>query len=131
MPSKLSTLTKKLVDSSINDQGLVDETLVVGVLDGLNECKPPKQLDILKNYLSEIERKLRFQTVEIELGSDLSDAVTKVIKDKINSLSSRSIEFKVSINSELIAGYKARVVDDVFEDSVQSRLSKLSQSFTS
>ena len=131
MPSKLSTLTKKLVDSSINDQGLVDETLVVGVLDGLNVCKPPKHLDILKNYLSEIERKLRFQTVEIELGSDLSDAVTKVIKDKINSLSSRSIEFKVSINSELIAGYKARVVDDVFEDSVQSRLSKLSQSFTS
>lgn len=131
MPSKLSTLTKKLVDSSINDQGLVDETLVVGVLDGLNECKPPKRLDILKNYLSEIERKLRFQTVEIELGSDLSDAVTKVIKDKINSLSSRSIEFKVTINSELIAGYKARVVDDVFEDSVQSRLSKLSQSFTS
>jgi F0F1-type ATP synthase delta subunit len=131
MPPKLSTLTKKLVDSSINDQGLVDETLVVGVLDGLNECKPPKHLDILKNYLSEIERKLRFQTVEIELGSDLSDAVTKVIKDKINSLSSRSIEFKVSINSELIAGYKAQVVDDVFEDSVQSRLSKLSQSFTS
>jgi len=101
MPSKLSTLTKKLVDSSINDQGLVDETLVVGVLDGLNECKPPKHLDILKNYLSEIERKLRFQTVEIELGSDLSDAVTKVIKDKINSLSSRSIEFKVSIKKTI------------------------------
>ena len=131
MPSKLNSLAKKLVDSSTNDQGLVDETLVVGVLDGLTECKPPKHLDILKNYLSEIERKLRFQTVEIELGSDLSDAVTKVIKDKINSLSSRSIEFKVTINSELIAGYKARVVDDVFEDSVQSRLSKLSQSFTS
>jgi len=51
--------------------------------------------------------------------------------DKINSLSSsHSIELQVSQNDNLIAGYRIRVVDDVFEDSIQSRLSKLSQSFT-
>jgi len=53
------------------------------------------------------------------------------IKDKLNSLpSSRSVELQVSKNDNLIAGYRIRLVDDVFEDSIQSRLSKLSQSFT-
>jgi F0F1-type ATP synthase delta subunit len=130
MPSHTSNLAKELVKCSTNQEGLVDRSLVDQVLHALRELNPPKHLDILRSYLTEIHKTLRNQLVEIELGSELNDSVISEIKNKIKTLSSGNLDFNVSTNSKLIAGYRIRVIDDVFEDSVQSRLSKLSQSFT-
>jgi len=131
MSTKNKTLVRELLKSSVNEDGIVETSLVEAVLFGLREVKPPRHLEILKSYLTEIRKSLRHQLVEVELGCQPNESLESTINDKINSLpSSHSIELQVSQNDNLIAGYRIRLVDDVFEDSIQSRLSKLSQSFT-
>jgi F0F1-type ATP synthase delta subunit len=131
MPSKITNFVHELINSSTDENGVIVESLVVEVLAGLRECNIPKHRQILKEYLAEIEKTLHQQLVEIELGSELNQSLISALQDKISSFSSNTINFKVSTNKNLIAGYRVRIVDDVFEDSIQSRLSKLSQSFTS
>lgn len=131
MPSKITNFVHELINSSTDENGVVVESLVEEVLAGLRESNIPKHRQILKEYLAEIEKNLHQQLVEIELGSELNQSLISAFQDKISSFSSNTINFKVSTNKNLIAGYRVRIVDDVFEDSIQSRLSKLSQSFTS
>lgn len=131
MPSKLSFLVQELVKKSLNEHDCVDKNLVNEVLVGLNECKPPKHLEILKEFLAAITKKLRFQLVELEFAAEPDDSVISKLKDKISSTNTLPLDFKYTVNKSLIAGFRIRLVDDVFEDSVKSRLSKLSQSFTS
>lgn len=131
MPSKITNFVHELINSSTDENGVVVESLVKEVLSGLRESNIPKHRQILKEYLAEIEKNLHQQLVEIELGSELNQSLISAFQDKISSFSSNTINFKVSANKNLIAGYRVRIVDDVFEDSIQSRLSKLSQSFTS
>ena len=131
MSAKIKSLVRELHKSSFNKVGVIEETLVEGVLSGLREVKPPRHMEILKAYLSEIRKSLRHQLVEVELGCLPNESMESTLQDKINSMASSSaIELQVSQNDNLIAGYRIRLVDDVFEDSIQSRLSKLSQSFT-
>ena len=131
MPSKLNFLVQELVKKSLNEHDFVDKNLVNEVLVALNECKPPKHLEILKEFLAAITKKLRFQLVEIEFAAEPDDSVISKLKDKISSTNTLPLDFKYTVNKSLIAGFRIRLVDDVFEDSVKSRLSKLSQSFTS
>jgi len=131
MSVKINSLVHELIKSSTNDHGVIESSLVEKVISGLREIKPPRHLEILKAYLVEIRKSLKHQIVEVEFGCHPNESLESTIKDKLNSLpSSRSVELQVSKNDNLIAGYRIRVVDDVFEDSIQSRLAKLSQSFT-
>ena len=131
MSVKINSLVRELMKSSSNDDGVIESSLVEKVISGLREINPPRHLEILKAYLIEIRKSLRHQLVEVELGCQPNESLESTIQDKINSLpSSRSVELQVSKNDNLIAGYRIRLVDDVFEDSIQSRLAKLSQSFT-
>lgn len=132
MSSKYNNLVRELVKRSSNEHGVVEETLVKDVLSGLKEGNLLRHREILKLYLTEIRKTLRQQLVEVELGCQPNDSIISALKAKINDLAaSQSLELQVSTNENLIAGYRIRLVDDVFEDSIQSRLSKLSQSFTS
>ncbi len=130
MTSKYNSLVRELVRSSVNDKGIVELSLVEEVLSALRESKPLRHLEILRLYLCEIKKKLRLQYLEIELGCQPNESIVADLKNKISQISSRSLDLRTSYNEHLIAGYRLRLVDDVFEDSIQSRLSKLSQSLT-
>ena len=131
MASKHKSLVRKLIGSSINAKGIIEQSLVEDVLRGLKESKPAQHLEILKEYELEIRKALRQQLVEVELGCLPTDNLADKLKSKIAVLTSQSLDLRVSQNEALIAGYRIRLVDDVFEASIQSRRSKLSQSLTS
>jgi len=131
MSSRYKDLVRKLVQQSLNDSGIVDESLVKNVLSGLKECKLSRHKDILQAYLIEIRKTLRLQIVEVEIGCQANDSLTSKLKSKIDANSTKSVDLRVSRNDHLIAGYRLRIEDDVFEDSIQSRLTKLTQSLTS
>ena len=120
-----------MVQQSLNDSGIVDESLVKNVLSGLRECKLSRHKDILQAYLVEIRKTLRLQIVEVEIGCQANDSLTSKLKSKIDANSTKSVDLRVSRNDHLIAGYRLRIEDDVFEDSIHSRLTKLTQSLTS
>jgi F0F1-type ATP synthase delta subunit len=131
MSSRYKDLVRKLVQQSLNDSGIVDESLVKNVLSGLKECKLSRHKDILQAYLIEIRKTLRLQIVEVEIGCQANDSLTSKLKSKIDANSMKSVDLRVSRNDHLIAGYRLRIEDDVFEDSIHSRLTKLTQSLTS
>ena len=131
MSSRYKDLVRKLVQQSFNDSGIVDESLVKNVLSGLRECKLSRHKDILQAYLVEIRKTLRLQIVEVEIGCQANDSLTSKLKSKIDANSTTSVDLRVSRNDHLIAGYRLRIEDDVFEDSIHSRLTKLTQSLTS
>lgn len=124
-------LVQELVKRSANEDGVIEMSLVQQVLSSLRECQPPGHREILKAYFFEIRKTLRQQLVEVEFGCQPNESLISSLKNKLEEITSHSIELQVSQNDQLIAGYRIRLVDDVFEDSIQSRLSKLSQSLTS
>ena len=128
---RYNNLVRKLVNKSANEHGIIEMSLVNEVLSGLRECKPTGHRDILKAYLFEIRKTLRKQLVEVEFGCQPNESLISSLKSKLDTITSHSLDLQVSKNDQLIAGYRVRLVDDVFEDSIQSRLSKLSQSLTS
>ena len=128
---RYNNLVRELVNKSANEHGIIEMPLVKEVLSGLRECKPTGHRDILKAYLLEIRKTLRNQLVEVEFGCQPNESLITSLKSKLDTITSHSIDLQVSKNDQLIAGYRVRLVDDVFEDSIQSRLSKLSLSLTS
>ncbi len=124
-------LVQELVKRSANEDGVIEMSLVQQVLSSLRECQPAGHREILKAYFFEIRKTLRQQLVEVEFGCQPNESLISSLKNKLEEITSNSIELQVSQNDQLIAGYRIRLVDDVFEDSIQSRLSKLSQSLTS
>ncbi len=128
---RYNNLVRELVNKSSNEHGIIEMSLVNEVLSGLRECKPTGHRDILKAYLFEIRKTLRKQLVEVEFGCQPNESLISSLKSKLDTITSHSLDLQVSKNDQLIAGYRVRLVDDVFEDSIQSRLSKLSQSLTS
>lgn len=131
MGTKLNNLIKELVKRSSNEEGVVDSSLVENVLAGLRETHPPRHKEILQGYLIEIRKALRQQVIDVELGCEFDGSIITNLQNKIDALSSKSFKLSISRNDQLIAGYRVRLVDDVFEDSIYSRLTKLSQSLTS
>ena len=128
---RYKSLVQELVKRSANEDGVIEMSLVQQVLSSLRECQPPGHREILKAYFFEIRKTLRQQLVEVEFGCQPNESLISSLKKKLEEITSNSIELQVSQNDQLIAGYRIRLVDDVFEDSIQSRLSKLSQSLTS
>ena len=128
---RYKSLVQELVKRSANEDGVIEMSLVQQVLSSLRECQPAGHREILKAYFFEIRKTLRQQLVEVEFGCQPNESLISSLKNKLEEITSHSIELQVSQNDQLIAGYRIRLVDDVFEDSIQSRLSKLSQSLTS
>jgi F-type H+-transporting ATPase subunit b len=131
MSDKIKSLARVLVENSSNNVGIMQKNLVEDVLSGLREAKPPRHREILREYLLQVGKAVHKQNIKIELGCGNNDEIVSSIKNKINQFSQTSFDCTFEQNENLIAGYRIRIVDDVYEDSIRSRLSKLSQSFTS
>ena len=131
MSDKIKSLARVLVENSSDNVGIIQKNLVEDVLSGLREAKPPRHREILREYLIQVGKAVHKQNIKIELGCGNNDEIVSSIKNKINQFSQTSFDCTFEQNEKLIAGYRIRIVDDVYEDSIRSRLSKLSQSFTS
>ena len=131
MSAKIKSLVRVLLENSSDKDGIIQRGLVEDVLSGLKEAKPPRHREVLREYLSQVGRAIHKQNIEIELGCNTSDDLVSSIKSKVTQFTQTSFDCKFEHNENLIAGYRIRIVDDVYEDSIRSRLFKLSQSFTS
>ena len=131
MSAKIKSLVRVLLDNSTNENGIIQKELVTNVLSGLKEANPPRHREILREYMSQVGKAIHKHKIDIELGCNTSDELAGSIKNKINQFTQTAYDCKFEHNDRLIAGYRIRIVDDVYEDSIRSRLSKLSQAFTS
>lgn len=114
-----------LVQLSYNEQSIICEKRVRVILDIIGEKSSEKQLQILKEYLKSLQIAFEKEHSVLEYtGLTPSDGFLS-IRNFLNKYYKRNIEFESIENPDLIAGFKLKVGDDVWEYSVRNLLKQL------
>mgnify|MGYP001274778623 CR=1 FL=1 len=130
--TKTKKVAKKLLSLSLDEEGRVDEEKVRSILDSLREDPPSNHRALLKEYQSETRRFLPTVKCGLEVpqaGPGLGE-VSQILTGKVNASQGNNFSIDSSQNPRLIAGYKLRVGDDVYEDSIEQRLENLRKSLS-
>lgn len=123
---EIRDFAKQLVTLSLDEERQVCSERVHGVLEAL-QAKPPRQLKVLlKEYLRQLRRELRQTQALVEYAGDISSATLESIAAEFTHITGRKVTAVSEANPKLIAGVRIRVGDDVYEDTITSRLAALS-----
>lgn len=123
---KILQFAKKLVELSRED-GIVTESSVNEVLDGLKKAELRHKLLVLKTYLHYIRRAVAEQTAVVATPGALSQDALSAIETNFSRIYNRSITAVTSEDASLIAGVRIRIGDDVYDTSVAGRLKRLAE----
>ena len=124
---KITKLAKKLLELS-KDSGVVTESKVGEVLAGLQQVQPRHHLTVLKTFLNYLRREVALQTAVVSTPTKLSDDALKAIEVQFSKLYNRPVSAVTQTDTNLIAGVRVRVGDDVYDASVAGRLQRLAES---
>jgi len=128
--SKTKKAAKCLLTLSLDQEGRVDEGKVRSILESLRENPPVDHMSLLREYHTEVRRLLPTYECKLELGENEQEEVRTVLSAKVNAAKEGNFALDSTQNSQLIAGYKLRVGDDVYEDSIDQRLENLRKSLS-
>ena len=124
---KITNLAKKLLELS-KDSGVVTESKVGEVLAGLQQVQHRHHLTVLKTFLNYLRREVALQTAVVSTPTKLSDDALKAIEVQFSKLYNRPVSAVTQRDTNLIAGVRVRVGDDVYDASVAGRLQRLAES---
>ena len=132
MPSsgKTKKIAKALLRHSLDYEGRVDLEKVRNVLDSFRDEPLPDYRQVLKQYLVEVRRLLNSYQGVLEIAGPSQDELPESLAQQLDSSLGKKLSLVTSENSSLIAGFRLRVGDDVYEDSVAQRLGNLRKSLS-
>jgi len=87
-------------------------------------------LPILRKFLTLIKRQINTYEGSLEKFDSNADSSSNLISDKISHARGKKINLVIQENQPLIAGFRMRIGDDVYEDSIASRIARLKKSLT-
>jgi F-type H+-transporting ATPase subunit delta len=128
--SKNKKVANKLLSLSLDEEGRVNKEKVQSVLASLRENPPSNHREILQHYLTATRRYLPSFQCGLEVPAGVDDQVNQTLSEKVNDSKGSNFSIERSQNPNLIAGYKLRVGDDVYEDSIGQRLINLRKSLS-
>lgn len=123
---KITQFTKRLVELS-KEEGVVTESKVNEVLDGLKKVQPRHLLILLKTYLYYIKREVAAQTAVVATAGGLSAESLHTIEANFSKIYNRSIKAETVNDDSLIAGVRVRIADDVYDASIVGHLNRLAE----
>jgi len=123
-------VAKALLFSSINREGRVDEQKIKEILIELRKQPRSKTLPILKALLSLVRQKIRSYEGHVEIGSSNIDKVSDILSQNLSDSFNSKIDLLSSTNNSLISGFRLRIGDDVYEDSLLQRINRLQKALT-
>ena len=124
------SIAKKLVEISLNEEGRVDPEKINLILAELRNKPNSHALPILRNFLSLVKTKINSYEGYLEKVDPSSDSSSNIISENISQARGKKIYFVIEENKALIAGFRLRIGDDVYEDSIASRIARLKKSLT-
>jgi F-type H+-transporting ATPase subunit delta len=106
-------------------EGALDAGKVRSQVQALISRKPRQYVNVLKNYQRLLRLELAKRHAIIESATALSpDTAARVVED-LKARYGRSLTADFKITPELIGGLRIRVGNDVWDGSVQGRLTRL------
>lgn len=128
--AKSFNIAKRLVEISLNEEGRVDPEKINLILAELRNKPMSHSLPVLRNFLSLIKTKINSYEGYLEKADPSSDSSSNLISENISQAHGKRIDFVIEENNSLIAGFRLRIGDDVYEDSIASRIARLKKSLT-
>lgn len=123
-PIKYRQFARRLVELCL-DKGKVSSERVAEVLESLRKNPPRNHRLVLRLFLARIERRIRENTLRMESPEEPGPAVVGHLVDHYSNAYGRQLHPEWVENAELVAGIRLRIADDVYEDSILSRLDQL------
>lgn len=118
----------KLVDSSFKD-GKMIESKVTKAIKALKSLPTNDSIWALSEYLKGLKRQERKHTIFLETAIKLSPAqinrAKKIIDKKV-----KVTKVKVNINPEILGGFRLRVGDEVWDESLVGKLDQVKEEIT-
>ena len=115
---------QRLLKLSIED-GEVKAERVTAIIDTLKKNPPYKLASILRAYLKLVKKEVKQYTAVLEHSGAISDQSVKDLEQELSAIYGRKIYVNAKENTELIAGVRVSISDDVYENNVISRMRPL------
>ena len=121
---RVNKIADLLLSHSLNENGRVEEDKISKILKDLRLNPPPQHIEILKRLAFLVRRHISTYQGTLEyMGGDGGELAERFCqKDFIKS---KSTEIKSNESTSLIAGFKLKIGDDVYEDSISNRLNNI------
>lgn len=121
---RISKLADLLLSHSLGEDGKVEETKVSKILDDLRQNPPPHHIEILKRFAFLVRRHVSTYQGTLEfMGGDGVEIADRLCQK--NFIKGKTTEIKSDESAPLIAGFKLKIGDDVYEDSIANRLNNI------
>lgn len=123
---KLADEVRRLRDLSL-ENGAVSSERVNAVLAALTKSRKPHELrPLLRGYLAAIRRETAKSEARVEFAGELPASVKEALAARFTAEYKRPVTIVATRNDALVAGFRARIGDDVYDASVAGHLTKLS-----
>lgn len=109
--------------------GLPDEHRVRQIVQGIIAARPRGYLSILAHLLRLVKLDAARRNARIESAVPLTAGLQTSVQASLARIYGAGLEFSFTRNESLLGGMRIRVGSDVYDGSVQARLSALEQSF--
>ncbi len=122
---QLQKTISRLVDLSFRD-GKMLETQVVRSIKILKSLPQAEAIQALSGYLKDLKRKEREHTMYIESVVPLSPTQIKRMK-KIVEKKIKISKVLVNINPEILGGFKLKIGDEIWDESVLGKIQQVKE----
>ena len=126
---QLQRIVKQQVTASFKD-GKMQESQVLKSIKALKSLSKNKAILALTEYLKELKRIERQHTMYIETTTALSSSQLMVAR-KIVERSYKITKVTVKVNPGILGGFKLRVGDEIWDESVLSKINQVKEAITS
>ncbi|MBG30645.1 MAG: hypothetical protein CMI31_11685 [Opitutae bacterium] len=120
-------LAKKLTLLSLDEEGRVVEAKVKEVLAALKSHSPRDCKAVLQNYQTLVKREISKNIALVEYAGKPDKKAIESLQGHLSKHYDRSIEVQLRENEDLLVGIRVTVGDDVYEDSVATRIRPLTR----
>lgn len=128
--AKSLKVAKALLLASIDGEGRVDEQKIKEILKELKNQPRSKSLPILKNLLSLVRQKIASYEGQVEIASTNIEDISNILSKSLSDTFNYKIELLASTNNSLLSGFRLRIGDNVYEDSLHQRINRLQKALT-
>lgn len=116
---------RSLVRIARDAHGQIDGARVAAILQALAQQPPREHRAVLRAFQRVVGRELAQGEVVIEHAGELDATAVAAIKATLEQHYGRSLTTRAIASPTLLAGFRARVGDDVWDTSATGRLARL------
>jgi len=127
--SKQSRRDAKQLFQSCQVDGALDEARVRQAVALLIEKKPRGYFGTLQELQRLVKLDVNNRSARVESAVALSEAQQQEVRASLGRLKGADVEVEFAENADLIGGMRVKLGDDVYDGSVKTRLSRLTESF--